>query len=114
MSIGKEQLIKLKRKAIRAGVWFRTLPKIDRVLVDLTIKVAQRINSVSLAGCLLSVARKLESMLESRFARVVRETGFSLSSRLSLMAQKWGQKTACAWADDKDFARYLAVMKVNG
>jgi hypothetical protein len=112
--IGKEQLLKLRRKAIRAGVWFRVLPRIDRVLVDLTIRVARRIRSASLVRSLLSVARKLEGLLESRFAHAVREIGFSLSCRLSLLAQKWGNKSARAWAGDEDFARYLAVMKLNG
>ena len=27
---------------MRAGVWYRALPRIDRVLVDLTIKVADK------------------------------------------------------------------------
>ena len=33
--IDKTQLIKLKLKAMRAGVWFRALPRIDRALIDL-------------------------------------------------------------------------------
>lgn len=112
--MGREQLLKLKLKAMRAGVWFRALPRIDRVLVDLTIKVAQCIRSPSLASSILSVARKVEDLLESRFARAVREIGFSLTCRLSLLAQKWGNKAARSWAGDEGFARYLAVMKLNG
>jgi hypothetical protein len=112
--IGKEQLLKLKLKAMRAGVWFRGLPRIDRVLVDLTIKVAQCIRSPSLASCILSVVRKVDDLLESRFARGVREIGFSLSRRVSLFAQGWGNKAARSWAGDEDFARYLAVMRLNG
>jgi hypothetical protein len=112
--IGKEQLLKLKRKAVRAGVWFRALPRIDRVLVDLTIKVTQSIRSPLLASSVLSVARKLEGLLESRFARAVREIGFSLTCSLSLLAQNWGNKAASMWVGDEDFARYLTVMKLNG
>jgi hypothetical protein len=112
--IGREELLKLKRKAMRSGVWFRALPRIDRVLVDLTIKVAQSIRSRSLARSLLSVASKLEGLLESRFARSVREIGFSLSCKVSLLAQKWGNMSARAWAGDTEFAKYLAVMKLNG
>jgi hypothetical protein len=112
--MGREQLLKLKRKAMRAGVWFRALPRIDRVLVDLTIKVAQCIRSPSLAGSILSVARKVEELCESRFARAVREIGFSLSCKVSLLAQKWGNKAARSWAGDEGFARYLAVMRLNG
>ena len=112
--IGKEQLQKLRLSAMRAGVWFRALPRIDRVLVDLTIKVAQTIRSPFLASSILSVARKLEGLLESKFARAIREVGFPLASKLGMLARKWGNKAARSWAGDEAFARYLAVMKLNG
>jgi hypothetical protein len=112
--LGKTQLLKLKLKAIRAGVWFRALPRIDRVLVDLTIKVAQSIRSVSLAECILSVIRKLEGLLESKVSRAIREIGFPLACKLGLIAQKWGHKGAGVWGVDADFAQYLAIMKMNG
>ena len=112
--MGKEQLLKLKLKAIRAGVWFRALPRIDRVLVDLTIRVAQCVRSPALASSIMSVARKVEELLESRFARAVREIGFSLTCKVSLLAQKWGNMAARSWAGDVDFAKYLAVMRLNG
>ena len=99
---------------MRAGVWFRALPRIDRVLVDLTIKVAQTIRSPFLASSILSVARKLEGLLESKFARAIREVGFPLASKLAMLARKWGNKAAREWAGDEAFARYLAVMKLNG
>ena len=112
--LDKTQLVKLRLKAMRAGVWFRTLPRIDRVLIDLSIKVASNVRSVILAKCILSITRKLEGLLESRFVRAVREIGFSLAYKLSLFAQKWGNKAAKEWANDFGFVRYLAVMKLNG
>ena len=112
--IGKTELLKLKLRAVRAGVWFRVLPRIDRVLVDLTIKVAQIIRSPSLANCVLSVVSKLEGLLESKFSRALKEVGFSLASKLSLVAQRWGNNTAKVWAGDAAFAKYLAVMRLNG
>jgi len=112
--LDKTQLIKLKLKAMRAGVWFRALPRIDRVLIDLTIKVTRCIRSSILANCILSITRKLEGLLESRFVRAMREIGFSLAYKLSLFAQKWGNKAAKEWANDFGFVRYLAVMKLNG
>ena len=108
------QLFKLKLKAVRAGVWFKALPRIDRVLVDLTIRVARSVRSVALAERLLSVARKLEGLLESRVSRAIREVGFSLASKLGSYAQSWGYKDAGSWGSDSGFARYLAVMKLNG
>ena len=112
--IDKTQLIKLKMKAMRAGVWFRALRRIDRVLIDLTIKVTRCIRSSILANSILSITRKLEGLLESRFVRAMREIGFSLAHKLSLFAQKWGNKAAKEWANDFGFVRYLAVMKLNG
>jgi hypothetical protein len=106
--------VKVKLRAMRAGVWFTALPRIDRVLIDLTIKVADTIHSASLAKCVLSVTGKLEGLLESRLVRSVKEIGFPLACKLSLFARKWGNLNAVVWAKDVGFARYLAVMRFNG
>jgi hypothetical protein len=112
--LDKTQLIKLKLKAMRAGVWFRVLRRIDRVLFDLTIKVARCIRSSILANCILSIIGKLEALLESKLARAIRNIGFPLASQLSLLAQKWGNEGAQEWAKDAGFAQYLAIVKLNG
>jgi hypothetical protein len=109
----KAQLNKLKLKAMRAGVWFRALPRIDRVLVDLTIRVAGTVRSFILARNILAVVRKLESFMESRFLRAVREIGFPVARRLALIAQKWGNGKAKEWESDKGFASYLAALSLN-
>ena len=112
--VDRIQLMELKLKAKRAGVWFRALTRIDRVLMDLTMRVAQSVRSPVLARCILSVKRKLEEVLQGKLARVIREFGFPLASKLSLLAQKWGNRGALAWVEDADFARYLSVMELNG
>ncbi len=111
--LGKAQLLKLRLKAMRAGVWFRALPRIDRVLVDLTIRVAGNVRSFILAENLLSVVRKLEGVMESRFLRAVREVGFPVARRLGSIAQKWGNHAAKDWESDKGFARFWAAMSLN-
>ena len=110
----RSQLVKLKQRAMRAGVWFRGLPRIDRVLVDLTIQVADCVRSVHLARSLLAVAGKLEGLLESRLKRAVREFGLAIVAKLSAYALGWGYTAARTWASDGEFARYWAVMKLNG
>ena len=112
--LSKAQLVKLRLKAMRAGVWYRALPRIDRVLVDLTIRVADTIRSPYLARSILSVAGKLEGLLESKLQRAVREFGLPIAHKLSLFAQKWGNEAAAKWASDDGFARYWAAMKLNG
>ncbi len=111
--IGKAQLVKLRSKAIRAGLWFRTLSRLDRVLIDLTIKTTNNVHSAFLASRLLLVAGKLEGLLESRLMRATREFGLTMANKLSLLAQKWGNKAAREWAGDEKFARYWAMTKLN-
>jgi hypothetical protein len=111
--LNKAHLMKLRLKAMRAGVWFRALPRIDRVLVDLTIKVASSIRSFTLARNLLVVIRKLEGLLESSLSRAFREVGLPLAQKLSLAAQKWGNASAESWPSDSSFIKFLAVMHIN-
>ena len=111
--LSKAPLMKLRSKAIRAGVWFRALPRIDRVLVDLTIKVASNIRSFTLAKNILAVTRKLEGFLESSLLRAFREVGLPLAQELSLVAQTWGNLSAESWSSDSSFAFFLAVLHVN-
>jgi hypothetical protein len=109
----KAQLLKLKLKAIRSGVWFRALPRIDRVLVDLTIKVAGNVRSCTLAESILTVVRKLECLLENKLHRAVREVGLPVARELSFFAQKWGNVEAKDWVSDGHFVMYWAAMSIN-
>ncbi len=108
--LDRTQLLKLRAKAMRSGVWFKALQRIDRVLVDLTIRVASNIRSVTLANSILTVTQKLHELLESDFSRTARSIGFPMARNLSKFAQEWGNKNAENWASDKSFIRYLTVM----
>jgi len=112
-NLTKGRLLKLKWKAIRCNVWFRALSRIDRALIDSVIKVVNEVRSFTLAKILLSVVEKLEDALENRFLNALKEIGFPLARKLSLSAQKWGNKSARNWAFDLSFARFLAIMYIN-
>lgn len=99
---------------MRRGLWFRTLNRLDRALVDLTLKVSSTIRSGMLAKGILLVMRKLQTQLESKVDRATREIGFPLTAKLGMFATSWGYKAALEWANDDGFARYWAVMKLNG
>lgn len=109
----RSDLQKIKTKAMRAGVWYKGLPKLDRILFDLTIKVAENIRSLHLAKSILAIMGKLEQVLEGRFAKLARTIGCTLAEKTSCLAQSWGNYTAKNWSTDKSFALYLAVMKDN-
>jgi hypothetical protein len=109
----RTQLMQLRIKAMRAGVWFRALPRIDRVLVELTIKVADTIRSTYLAKSIFAVVSKLEELLESSILTSLKLIGRPIAEKLSSMAQKWGNISAKNWAADSSFVFFLAVMHTN-
>ena len=109
----RAELVRLKLKAMRSGVWFRGLSRLDRVLVDLTIRVAGSVRSFILARNILAVVRKLEGIMESKFVRAVREVGFPIARRLSSIAQEWGNVGAKGWESEKRFATFLAAISLN-
>jgi hypothetical protein len=111
--LNKTQLVKLRLKAMRSGVWFKALRRIDRVLIDLTMKVVGNVRSITLAKIIFALVRKLERIMESRLSRALREVSLSLAQKLSLLAQKWGSTSAKSWASDSSFAHFLAVMHIN-
>ena len=111
--LNKKQLMNLKTKAMRSGAWFKALQRIDRVLLDLTIRVVDNIRSTQLAKSILVITRKLENAMQSRFSSHLREIGLSLAQKISLAAQKIGNISASTWAFDSSFAVFLAVMDIN-
>jgi hypothetical protein len=111
--LNRAQLVNLRLKAMRAGVWFRALPRIDRVLVDLTIKVTENIRSSYLAKSLFAVVGKLEGLLESSVLKSFRLIGRPLAEKISLIAQKLGNISAKNWVTDSGFALFLAITHLN-
>jgi hypothetical protein len=114
LRLTRAELLRLKLRARREGAWFRALSRIDRVMIDLTIRVAEKVRSRALAQALSSVVNKLEEAFEGKSPRGLREVGFRFALRLSLLAQGWGNSIARSWAFDASFARFLAMMSLNG
>ena len=109
----KKQLANLKTKAMRSGLWFKALQRMDRVLFDLTISVVETIRSAKLAKCIAALISKLECRLKSRFSNRLSEIGLPLAKKLSSTAQKLGNISADGWVFDSALAVFLAVMYVN-
>jgi hypothetical protein len=111
--LGKKQLVNLKTKAIRSGAWYKVLQRIDRVLLDLTIKVVGNIRSAKLAKIIFLLSRKLKDAIESSFSIRLRRIGTPLAQKTSLMAQKLGNQSAEDWSHDPSFAVFLAVIHIS-
>ena len=109
----KKHLVNLKTKAMRSGAWFKTLSRIDRVFLDLTIRVVGIVHSAKLAESILALTKKLEDAIENSFSHRLRQIGLSQARKISLVAQKIGNTSATSWASDSSFAFFLAVMQIN-
>jgi len=102
-------LAQTKKHALRHGVWFGALSRVERGIIDLTVKCVDSIKSVKLAKLVTAIICKLQSAMESTVDRMVRTIGLSLTRKISSIAVSWGNHLASKWAGDLGFARFLAV-----
>jgi len=109
----RSEMIRIKARALRRGVWFRVLTKIERACVDLAVKVVERVRSRLLQKVLSCIIKKLEEAMESQVLRLMHEVGDNLAQKLSQVAQEWGNKSAVQWAKDAGFVQYLTITYMN-
>ena len=109
----RSEIVRVRAKAVRNGVWFRVLTRTERACMDLAVMVVERVRSCVLRKVLLSVLGKLEAALETPVQRLEREVGVGLALKLSLIAEKWGHRSASGWVKDARFTRFLAVSHLN-
>ena len=107
------ELASLRRRALRKGVWFKVLSKIERSICDLTIRAISMIKSDRLLKALAAIVDKLKSTLESPVSTLTYTVGRQLASALAHIAYSWGHQGARSWASDERFARYLAICYMN-
>ena len=111
--LSRNELVKVKTRALRKGVWYSVLTKVERACMDLVIKVVEMVRSRLLIKVLYSLLKKLEEAMESQIWRLMREIGSNVALKLSRIAQEWGHKSAAQWAKDKNFIKYLTVTHMN-
>jgi hypothetical protein len=104
-----EVLVQAKKLALRRGVWFKVLSRVERGVIDLTVKCVDSVKSRRLAKLLTAIISKLQSAMESIVDRLVRTVGLPLARKISNIAVSWGNHLASVWAYDCSFARFLVV-----
>jgi hypothetical protein len=106
------ELISIKLKALQRGIWFRMLDRVERALIDLTIRVVDVVRSDRLARILSNAIGKLREAMKGMMDRV-REIGHLLAEELSMVAKAWGNLRAKEWAKDEFYAIYLGLSILN-
>jgi hypothetical protein len=109
VSISVARLADTKKIVLRRGVWFRSLSRVERGIIDLTVRYVDNIKSIKLAKIVTAIIRKLQYAMESSLDKLVRSIGLPLTLKISEVAIKCGNCLASKWAADRGFARYLAI-----
>jgi len=108
-----QELAEAKKIALRHGLWFRTLNRIERGIIDLTVRYVDSVKSAKLAKVLTAIIDKLHFAMESTLAKLVRTIGLPLARKISDIAVSWGNHLASNWAGDLAFARFLVLNSVQ-
>ena len=113
ISLSVGAIVEAKKLALKRRVWFRSINRVERGILDLTVRYVDNIRSTKLAKVVTAILEKLQVTIESLADKLVRTVGLSLARRISLVAVSWGNRSASMWAEDRSFAKYLAFSSIK-
>src|SRR6266849_5538844 len=102
----REVLIGMKTRGLRRHVWWWALDRMERGLVDLTIRWVDKVQSGRMTETLMRILEKLAQALETGIERVLAR-GRVLAARASELAVGWGNSAAFYWRFDQAFCKAL-------
>lgn len=109
----RQYLSNIKVQALRAKILFKALSRMERAILNLTIRCVEQVRSPTLQNALSNIISKIMEALENRFLIKAEKIGREKAEKLGNQAQKWGNKTASNWKKDKTFIMYLGVDSLN-
>jgi hypothetical protein len=89
------------------------LNRLERGIIDLTMRYVDNVKSTKLAKVLTAIVTKLQQATENMADRLTRTIGLPLAQKMSSIAVSWGNSLAVQWAQDFSFARYLALCSIK-
>ena len=109
----RDFLISVKRKALRKGVWYRSLDGIERGILSLAARVVDRVCSAVLGVELVKIIARLRDDFKGEFVKRMETFGFMRIKEIVGLARLWGNDVAGIWGRDVGFVRYLTAMSLN-
>ena len=106
--ITRDVLIRLKTRGLRRRLWYCTLSRMERGLVDLTIRWVDKVRSGRMTETLMRILAKLAQALETGMGKVLGK-GRILAARASELAVKWGNVSAYSWRYEQGFCRAIGL-----
>jgi hypothetical protein len=113
MMMTRQYLLKIRLKALRTRVWFKTLSRVERTIVNLTIKCVEEIHSAVLAKTISEIITKILARLPQGFVSEAQRVGREMAEILCTTGEKWHSSQAECWKCDSQFHRFLGVNKLN-
>src|SRR5712664_4898053 len=104
--ITREVLVGMRTRGLRRRLWYTTLSRMERGLVDLTIRWVDKVRSGRMTETLMRILAKLAMAMETGMGRVLGR-GRVLASRASELAVGWGNSAAFYWRFETAFANAL-------
>src|SRR5438876_10157839 len=104
--ITREVLIGIKTRGLRRRIWYWALDRMERGLVDLTIRWVDKVRSGPMTETLMRILEKLAQAMETGMGRVLGR-GRVLAVRASELAVGWGSRSAFSWRFETAFANAL-------
>jgi hypothetical protein len=106
--ITRDFLVGMKTRGLRRRVWYGALDRMERGLVDLTIRWVDKVRSARMAETLMRILSKLAQALETGIGRVLGR-GRELAARASGLAVEWGNVSAYSWRYEQGFCKALGL-----
>jgi hypothetical protein len=113
-SLNISNLIDVRKKALRQGLWFQAIDSMQRGIVNLTIRYVSAIRSNMLGLTLQNIFLTLAKALERGFLHKFYCTGRELAENMSNAAHSWGNQDALNWKFDATYIICLGMNKMSG
>lgn len=111
--VTRQGLIKVKTQALRQRVWYKAVSRLERGIVDLTIRCVERIRSSVLARAICGIMNKILQTLREGFMERAEHVGRRAVEKLCVLAERWGNRSSSDWKHDEGFVRFLGVIALN-
>ena len=107
------KLTLLRFRALRKGIWFKALSKVERFIYELTMRTVSTIRSEKLLSTIRLILKKLRRALGGSVYTSMCSLGRHLARRIANVAYLWGNKEAYKWAEDNHLIKYLTICCMN-
>ena len=105
--------MKIKTRALRQRVWFKAVSRVERGIVDLTIRCVERVRSPVLVRAVFGIVSKILKALREGFMERAEKVGRKAVGKLCVIAERWGNESCSVWKRDEGFVRFLGVIALN-